>query len=193
MTKWTDGELDDLRRLYPTERAAVLAEHFGRSRKALNLMALKLGVKKTVFKERFTKGQAAWNKGVRNSTGDSATRFVVGNKPQTWRPIGSESTTKEGLLVRKVSDTGNRYVDWRRVHELDWEAVHGPIPEGRLLVRRDKKAAPTVDNLVLVNRAQLMTRNSVHTNYPPEVARLSQLRGALNRQINARTHALEQP
>lgn len=188
---WTERELEDFRRLYPTESAADLSHRFGRSRKALNLMALKLGIKKAVFISQFSKGCEAWNKGLKNSTGTSATRFACGSKPQTWRPIGSESVTKEGLRTRKVSDTGNRAADWRRVHELEWEAVNGPIPCGHILVRKDKRLPPSLDNLVLVNRAQLMKRNSVHTNYQPEVARLSQLRGALNRQINARTRAME--
>ena len=33
-------------------------------------------------------------------------------------------------------------------------------------------------------RAEHMHRNSVHAHYPPEIARLVQLRGALVRQIN---------
>lgn len=37
-----------------------------------------------------------------------------------------------------------------------------------------------------MTRAELMRRNSLHTNYPPQLVSLVQLRGALNRQINRR-------
>lgn len=47
-------------------------------------------------------------------------------------------------------------------------------------------AAITADRLELVTRAENMARNTLHR-YPKEVAQLIQLRGALNRKINART------
>jgi hypothetical protein len=40
-----------------------------------------------------------------------------------------------------------------------------------------------LDNLELLSRSALMRRNSIH-NYGPELARLSQLRGAVTQQIN---------
>ncbi|GHC72919.1 hypothetical protein GCM10007320_09140 [Pseudorhodoferax aquiterrae] len=206
---WTERELRLLRDLYPDLLAETVARQIGRTTKAVQLKARELGIRKSAafmdaerarqcerarthpncIAARLTSSTAGWNRGVKGSTGTSATRFVPGNKPQTWRPVGSESYNKEGLLIRKVSDTGNRRVDWRRVDELDWEAVHGPIPAGHFLVRQSAAGR----GLVLLNRAELMKRNSVHANYPPEIARLSQLRGALTRQINSRTRALEQP
>lgn len=35
-----------------------------------------------------------------------------------------------------------------------------------------------------MSRHENMRRNSYHTNYPPEVARLVQLKGAISRQVN---------
>lgn len=81
---------------------------------------------------------------------------------------------------------------WIPVHRLVWEAAHGPIPSGHAVVFRpgqhsvDERAI-TLDKLELVTRAELMRRNSYHTNYPPELKKLVQLRGALVRKINHRS------
>ena len=49
------------------------------------------------------------------------------------------------------------------------------------------EARIALDALELVSRAELMRRNSRHARYPPEVNQLIQLKGALNRKINARS------
>ena len=75
------------------------------------------------------------------------------------------------------------------MHRLVWEAACGAVPDGHIVVFRPgrKTTDPdkiTLDALELLTRAENMRRNSVHSKYPPEVARLVQLRGALTRQIN---------
>ena len=74
-------------------------------------------------------------------------------------------------------------------HELVWIEHHGPVPRGCVVVfKPGQKTADlqqiTIDRIECITRAELMLRNSSWTNLPPEVARLVQLRGALNRQIN---------
>jgi hypothetical protein len=80
------------------------------------------------------------------------------------------------------------------VHLLVWEAANGPVPPGHAITflpgRRTTDASLiTLDALQLVSRAELMRRNSHHTNYPKEVSQLIQLKGALNRKINRRNQA----
>ena len=76
---------------------------------------------------------------------------------------------------------------WRAVHILLWEAAHGPLPKGHAIVFKDgDKRHIELDNLQLVTRAELMSRNTMH-NYGPEIARVIQLKGAITRQINRRT------
>ncbi len=76
------------------------------------------------------------------------------------------------------------------MHIINWEAVNGPLPKGHALVFKDgNKQNTAVENLELLSRAELMRRNSYHTNYPKEVAQLVQLRGAITRQINKRSKA----
>ena len=69
-----------------------------------------------------------------------------------------------------------------------WERAHGAIPAGHAVVFRPGRFttnpdAITEDGLELVTRAELMRRNTIH-NYPPELARLVQLKGAITRQVN---------
>jgi hypothetical protein len=142
----------------------------------------------------FYKGMVPWNKGKRHDPpGSRATRFKKGGKPlNTWRPIGSERMTRDGTLERKVADTGTKKRDWKPVKDLIWTAKHGRIPRGKFVVHRNRNRQDfRLRNLVLVNRAENMQRNTYHR-YPKEIARLIQLRGVLNRKINERASREEQ-
>jgi hypothetical protein len=155
----------------------------------------------------FRPGLTPWNKGARGSTGTQegcrATQFKPGraaSEAANYAPIGSLRISKDGYAERKVTDDPGIVPArrWVAVHRLVWEAARGPIPAGHAVVfRPGQKTAEadriTVEMLEMLTRAQLMQRNSYHTNYPPEVRQLVQLRGALTRQINSRTRALEQP
>jgi hypothetical protein len=84
-----------------------------------------------------------------------------------------------------MTDTGVTRRDFHTVHHLVWEAAgHPPVPPGHVLIFCDgNKRNFSLDNLELLSRSALMRRNSIH-NYGPELARLSQLRGAVTQQIN---------
>ena len=137
--------------------------------------SVKLGLRKAadyVYPSRIKPGTPAWNKGIPNSTGTSATRFKKGNMPRTTKPLGSVGKTKEGHVLVKVAMPNV----WVRKDVLDYEAKHGPLSPRLILRHRE---------FVAVDRAANMRMNSYHR-YPKEIARLIQLRGALNRQINKR-------
>lgn len=151
----------------------------------------------------FRKGQPAWNKGTKGIVGVQeacrATQFKPGrpaHEARNYQPIGCHRLSKDGYLERKVTDDPGVYPArrWVAVHRIVWESVNGPVPPGHVIVFKPGRksadlAAITDDALECVSRAELMRRNSYHTNYPPEVARLVQLRGAINRQINKRAKA----
>ena len=189
---WTDDDIRTLRDIYPGQDNETIGQIMDRSWSAIQNMAVKLGLKKSnSFMAspmcRFQKGQKAWNLGVTGYMGANKTSFRKGNKPQTWRPIGSERMSKDGTFERKVSDTGTKR-DWRPVKDLIWEEDNGPVPKGMFVVHKDKNRENfDPENLELVNRAENMRRNTYHR-YPKEIAKLIQLRGALNRQINKRSH-----
>jgi hypothetical protein len=139
------------------------------------------------------KGRRTWNAGRTDwmPAASVATRFHPGHRPHTWNPVGHERVTHEGILEIKLTDTGQTRRDYESVPRLVWERERGPIPEGRAVVfkrglRTTEFRQITVERLECLSRAELMRRNSRHTNYPPEVNRLIQLRGALNRKIRNR-------
>ncbi|WP_311949313.1 HNH endonuclease signature motif containing protein [Halomonas piscis] len=187
---WSDDDKALFARLYPHRPNYRLADIFGRSLAAINNEATRQGVRKTEEYMRtrqglFFQGQRAWNAGMKGlDLGGHAGQFKPGNKPPQWRPIGHERVTKEGTLQRKMTDTGCTARDYRSIHVMVWEEHNGPVPPGHIIRFKDgdnRNFDP--DNLEAITRSENMKRNSVHR-YPPKLARMIQLRGALNRQLN---------
>lgn len=107
---------------------------------------------------RFKKGQAAHNKGKSMpSRGRMAqTQFKKGNRPHNYKPVGSTRINVDGYTEIKVSDPKK----WRCLHCVLWEAAHGPIPRGHVVIFGDgNKQNITLENLILVTRAQLVRMN----------------------------------
>lgn len=110
---------------------------------------------------RFEKGHVPFNKGTKGLTGANKTSFKKGNVPHTYLPIGSEAITRDGYTIVKVSDQGTRNQRWRPKHRLIWEKHHGPVPDGHAIVFGDgDKTNLSIDNLILVTRAQLSVMNT---------------------------------
>lgn len=205
-TVWTLAMIEALTTRYPNEPSLSIANDLGLKTRHVYQKAARMGLKKTPEflagplsgrtdgkrggSSRFKVGQHAWNKGVNFIAGgrSAETRFKKGNKTHTWHPIGTERVTKDGYLQRKVSDTGYAPRDWVGMHIIIWQEHHKtPLPSGHVIVFKDgDKRNFDVDNFDCITRAELMKQNSVH-NLPKELAELVQLRGAVNRQINARS------
>lgn len=211
---WLQWEVDFLRRHYADALTVDLAQVLGTSIKRVLAKANAMGLHKSIevisatARERTLRpdhgsrrtqikpGQAPWNKGKPGSCGTHphcrATQFKPGMRPHTWVPIGSHRVV-DGIVERKTSDEpGTHSKRWTPVTRLVWQAAHGPVPEGHSIVFRagQRTTNPdeiTVDKLECLSRQQLMHRNSYHTNLPPELARVVQLRGVLSRAINQRT------
>lgn len=87
----------------------------------------------------FTPGQESWNKGRKVTPHPNAvrTQFKKGERrgkaKTNYKPIGTERVTEDGYLERKVHDGLPLQSRWRAVHLIEWEAVHGPVPEGHCL------------------------------------------------------------
>jgi hypothetical protein len=210
--RWTPEAERTLRQLYPDHAAQDVAVAIGCSTKSVHYKADALGLSKSPAwwareaerakivgaATRFKPGHNTWNKGTHFTAGgrSAETRFKPGraaHEATNYLPIGSVRITKDGYLERKVTDDPALVPArrWVAVHRLVWEAEHGPAPAGHAVVfkpgqRTTTEADITLDRVELVTRAELMRRNSYHTHLPPEVARLVQLRGALNRKINRR-------
>lgn len=219
---WTPAEEQLLRWGFADSRTADLATALGRSYACVAQKAANLGLRKSEayltspaahrfdgykgMHTRIQPGSVPWNKGVRGSTGHhpncQAHQFQAGRSPQESRnyvPIGTLRICAGGYLERKVTDDRTRAPArrWLAVHRLVWEEVNGPTPEGHIVVFKPGRKTTqieqiTLDAIELITRAENMRRNSLHTKYPPELARVVQLRGALTRQINRKAKEANQ-
>ena len=211
---WSELERELMRRNYADSLTADIARALGRPIENVYACAGRMGLRKSdafaasdksgrLFKggklgqaTQFQPGLVPWNKGGHYVAGGRSveTRFAKGHKPHTWKPIGSMRINADGYLDRKVNDRpGAAYMRWHAVHRLVWEAAHGPVPQGFVVVFKPGRhstveADITLDAIELVSRRELMARNTVH-NLPKPIADLVLLRGALNRTINARSKA----
>lgn len=215
-TPWTPTEVAALRATYPNTTSGDIARQLGRTQKQVYAKAYLLGLKKSpaflasqasgriqrarqdprMVATQFKPGHTTWNKGKPGSTGlhenCRATQFKPGRAPSeapNYAPIGSHRINKDGYLERKTNDTHpSAPRRWTAVHRLVWEAAHGPIPDGHIVVfkpgcRSAEAANITADRLECITRAEHAWRNHP-VNKSPELARLVQLKGCITRQVN---------
>lgn len=212
-TVWTVEMVDVLRQFYQNFKTADVATMLGVSEGRAYQKANALGLKKSEAylaspaacrlrrgdnvgaEHRFKSGQTSWNKGTNFAAGGRSleTRFKPGQLPKNTLPIGAYRVDKDGALQRKISnDKGNSSKRWRGVHELVWIAANGPLPAKHIVVFKPGMRTNVIEEITLervecVSLTENMRRNTIH-NMPKELAEVAQLRGALNRQINKRTH-----
>lgn len=216
-SRWTMAEDAVLHGAWAQTSATVLARQLGRSLSSVYQRVRKLGLEKPADwnarcarqrwaegrhensrSRHFPKGHVPANKGLRRpgyAPGRMGeTQFkkgaMSGAAQHNYVPIGTEKIDpKRNVLMRKVTDDPSIFPvkRWRPVHVLVWEAVHGPVPAGHIVIfRRGLKSYVareiTVEKLELVTLAENMRRNTIHNRYPPEVADVMRLVGRLKRE-----------
>jgi len=105
---------------------------------------------------RFPRGNVPHNKGLRGIRPSPATEFKKGHRPHNHRPVGSTRVNKDGYTEIKIAEPKK----WKALHLLVWEQNHGSVPKGYAVIFGDgNKQNTSIDNLVLVSRAQLVRMN----------------------------------
>lgn len=148
---------------------------------------------------RFSKGAPAWNKGTHYQAGGRSAEFqfkkgqMAGGAVKRLKPLGAERLSKEGFLQRKVRMDGVGFKRWKAVHEILWEESHGPRPSGHVVAFKDgNRENVTLENLELIDRAELLRRNSIHNRYTPEVIRVihavSRVKKKIKEKINEKSN-----
>ena len=194
-----------LRALYPDRSSGAVARLMGRAPGSVYQKAAALGIKKSaaffasdeagriqrgrthpaMIAKQFRSGRAVWNAGMKgwSAPGTAATRFKPGSVPANRQEVGALRINSDGQLDIKLSD-GLR--SWVQLHHYCWYVAHGAFPPRGMVLRfKDGDTHnPAIGNLELITRQENMRLNSVHTSYPPELARLVQLKGAITRQVN---------
>ena len=211
--RWSPQEIALLRELYPHVSSGDIAAKLGMRLEQVYTKACKMNLRKTREylsttaagrltgndargrPYQFQPGAEPWTKGMKGmaplspgSVFRKGTR--LGQAMHNWVPLQSLRVNSDGYLVRKIADTpgGPQHKNWRAEHRLVWEAAHGPVPPGHAVVFREGRHTTraediTPDALEMITRAELMRRNSVHR-LPPDLQRLVQMRGVLQRVIN---------
>lgn len=223
---WTAANLATLRNLYPDFTADVVARVIGCSPTSVWSKAKREGLGKSatflasqqsgriargkqlpsMVANQFKPGQPSWNKGSHYKAGgrSAETRFkkgqMTGAAQHNYKPVGSLRINGDGHLERKVTDDPHLVPTrrWTPVYRLVWEAAHGPVPKGHMVVfkagqRTAVEAEITTDRLECITKAENARRNHPR-NKSPELARLVQLKGQITRQVNRinREHKEEQ-
>ena len=163
---WIKGHRDLPRR----QTHAAFVERFGRRDVSLtNYNALcKRNGWMTGRTGRYEPGRTPENKGKPMSTATrakvSGTWFKKGERrgvaTNLYKPIGTERTSKDGYLERKINDDLPLQARWRAVHLINWEALHGPLPEGYALkCLSDDRGNPEPSNWEAIPRALLPRLN----------------------------------
>lgn len=114
----------------------------------------------------FEKGTVPANKGKKMpfNAASALTQFKKGCPrsgvaAETYRPIGFEQV-RDGYIVRKIHDGFPMQSRWRAVHILNWEHLHGPMPEGMALKCKGERANPDPSNWEMVPRSMLPRLNN---------------------------------
>jgi len=69
------------------------------------------------------------------------------------------------------------------LHVVNWEAVHGLVPAGNIIVFKDRDTMNCDHtNLEMITLEENMRRNTIH-NYPPEIKTTIRLLSKVNKKI----------
>ena len=127
----------------------------------------------------FPKGSKPWNAGKKGYMGRNKTSFKAGREPHNTKWLGYERISKDGYIEISVAET-NPHTGYERrfkpKHVVIWEQRNGPVPDGCCVIFRDgDKLNVTIENLVLVSRAELLRINQYGYKEAPEEVKPSLL------------------
>lgn len=116
-----------------------------------------------------------------------ATRFKKGQK------IHNEKLDKT-VSIRRSKGYPYRYIkmsnsNWVLYHRYVWEQINGPVPEGYIVVFKDRNQENcTIENLELITLEENMSRNTI-MRYPEELRMTLKLQKKLERLLINKSNA----
>ena len=182
---WTAEEVAILRRYYPDTSTRDLAARLGLTINQIHRKANQLQIKKsarcsgTIYSGRCQPGERRAR----------ATEFKKGHTPHNkgkTMPIGKVVMSR-GYSKKKIANNRDDS-DWKLVHVLVWEAAHGPVPAGHVIIFKDHdRRNVALDNLACISRADNMRLNSIQR-YPDELKRTIRAVAKLRKKIQDKQH-----
>lgn len=186
-----------------THNADQIADALGRSQKAVLVKLAKLQIKSlpmrkwsasedAVMRSMFIKGAHAADVAAVLERSVFAVRNRIGplglRRRKHTCDVGAEFLNKDGLIMRKVRNDGPREGRWRRADLIDWEAVHGPMPDGYVLMVINIHQPRTPDNLQLIKKENVWD-TVTGRDMPPEVRELLRLRQQITKAFQKQSAA----
>lgn len=167
---WTEEEIEFVREVYPyhenKEIIKMIKEKFGFDVSDRNLQNIKNRYKipKKVIPNSgcYRKGDVPWNKGKGMSDEVKekvkGTWFKKGQIPKNHKPVGSTRIDRNGYVKIKIAEPNK----WVLYHRHLYERAHGEkLKKNEAVIFADgNKLNFDIDNLVKVNRANLLYLNS---------------------------------
>ena len=224
---WTPEDLQQLLALYPDTKTQDIAARLNRPMSSIYSRAAAMKISKSAAfnasaksgriqpngqgpgakSTQFKPGQKSWNagrKGWQAGGRSIQTQFCTGMLPPNTVPVGSYRlvTEKNGIqhLEQKMREVpGPNHLRWTPVSRLVWEASHGPVPKGSIVVFKPGQRTVVLAQITLDRVECITRRESARRNHPansnPELAGLIQLKGAITCQVNriTRQHKEQQP
>ena len=200
---WTTEEVALLRQKYPDMPTAELAARLGLSIQQVYDKVRGLGIKKSARYRKtrhsgcclpgerrgrateFKAGMAPHNKGKKFEAGGRSreTRFKAGRRPANTVPVSTVVTDSYGYLRQKIAANRGRF-GWRFLHHVVWEAAHGPLPAGHIVIFKDgDRRNVQLENLVCISKRDNMHRNTIQR-YPKALKQTIRAVAKLNKTIN---------
>ena len=108
----------------------------------------------------YEKGHIPWNKGIKGLRHSPETEFKKGHLPANTKYNGcislrAKSNTNEKYYYIRISQA-----KWMFYQRYLWEQKNGSIPEGMLIIFKDKNPLNCVlENLEMISRIENMERN----------------------------------
>lgn len=158
---YTPEQVEFIRRNLPGRSHAELTDMFNRHfALTLTCQQVTAAAKNRKIRNgrdtRIKPGSIPHNKGKPGHHGGEATQFRKGNKPWNYHVVGTERINGEGYTEVKVTDPKK----WRAKHVMLWEAEHGPVPKGHVVIFGDgDRRNLSLDNLILISRRELAVMN----------------------------------
>lgn len=113
----------------------------------------------------FKKGDIPYNKGKKMDPKTYSkcrkTMFQPGHEPHNTKHNGAVSIRKDhkGILYKHIRIEKGK---WEPLHRKVWEDAYGPIPEGMIIVFKDKNQFNCdIENLEMISKEENMIRNSI--------------------------------
>lgn len=207
---WTEPELLIMKKEYPTTQSILIAQKLNRTINAIYSQANLMNLKKTEefnrsessgrMKDgefgkasRFQKNHVSFNTGmkwddfmtVQGKANSLRTTFKKGNLPPNTLHDGMITTRTDSKTKRVYKFIRIALGKWQMLHVYNWEQVNGKLPKGKILAFKGSTDDCSLDNLILITRAENMKRNSIQR-YPEEIKQTIRVLTKLKKTINGK-------